>query len=231
MLRIEAQAYDPQTAHAITQFLVQNGEWFMNEMSHALARAQVEFLEKQVDQAQDQVLRASKNLLTFQNKKGLLSPTATVESIHAIISKLEEKRTELKTQLASLPINIDHNHPTKKTLQLSLSAVEHQIEQEQLRLASTKGSPLNSLMEQEQLLQLELKFKQDIYKASLVALEKGKMDAARAIKHVSILQKPIIPEYALRPRRIYGIIFTICFTLLILGISTFLKYIILDHVD
>ena len=231
VLRIQAQAYDPKMAYKIAKLLVQDGEKFMNEMSHALARVQVEFLDKQVGQAQAQVLNASKALLNFQNQKGLVSPKATVESIHAIISKLEGQRTELQTQLASLPHSLDKSHPTRTSLEQSILAVEYQITQEQKKLASTKGRPLNSLMEEEQLLQLDLNFKQDIYKTSLIALEKGKMDAARILKHISILQQPIVPEYAWQPRRIYGIIITLSITLLIIGITNLLKYIILDHVD
>ena len=231
VLRVSAQAYDAQTAQAITSMLVKEGERFMNEMSHALARAQVAFLDKQVSLAQAQVLQASKALLDFQNQKGLASPKATVESIHAIIAKLEGQRTELQTQLAALPRNLDRNHPTKKSLQQSLAAVERQIDQEQAKLASTSGKPLNSLVEEEELLQLELKFKQDLYKTSLVALEKGRMDAARAIKQVSVLQLPLLPEYAMQPRRIYGIVATLCITLLVIGVVNLLKAVILDHVD
>lgn len=231
VLRIKAQAYDPITAYNITQLLVKDGEHFMNEMSHALARVQVEFLDKQVDQAQDQVLQASKNLLNFQNQKGLLSPKATVETINSIISKLKEQSIELKTQLASLPYNLDYNHPTKHSLEKAISAIEHQIEQENKKLASTNEKSLNLLMEEEQLLQLELNFKQDIYKTSLIALEKGKMDVARALKHVSILQQPILPEYSCQPQRIYGIIATLLISILVLSILTLLKLIILDHVD
>ena len=231
VLRIQAQAYDPETAYKIAQLLVQDGEKFMNDMSHAIARVQVDFLNKQVSQAQEQVLKASTDLLNFQNQKGLVSPKATIESIHGIIAKLEGQRTELQTQLASLPQNLDINHPTKKSIEQSLLAVEHQITEEKLKLASTKGNPLNILMEKEQLLQLELKFKQDLYQTSLIALEKGKMDAARAIKHISILQHPIFPEYALQPKRVYCIILTVFMCLLILGILNLLKLIILDHVD
>lgn len=231
VLRISAQAYDAKTAQAVTSMLVKEGERFMNEMSHALARAQVAFLDKQVSLAQAQVLQASKALLDFQNQKGLASPKATVESIHAIIAKLEGQRTDLQTQLAALPRNLDRNHPTKKSLQQSLAAVERQIDQEQAKLASTSGKPLNSLVEEEELLQLELKFKQDLYKTSLVALEKGRMDAARAIKQVSVLQLPLLPEYAMQPRRIYGIAATLCITLLVIGIVNLLKAVILDHVD
>lgn len=231
VLRISAQAYDARTARAIADMLVKEGERFMNEMSHALARTQVEFLEKQVAQAQTQVLQASKTLLNFQNQKGLVSPKATIESIHTIIAKLEEQRTELQTQLASLPRNLDRNHPTRKSLQQSLAAVERQIVREQAKLASTSGKPLNSLMEEEQLLQLDLTFKQDLYKTSLVALEKGRMDAARALKQVSVLQAPGLAEYAWQPRRIYGVVATMCITLLVIGIVNLLKAVILDHVD
>lgn len=231
VLRISAQAYDASMAKAIASMLVSEGERFMNEMSHALARTQVEFLEKQVALAHAQVLQASKALLDFQNQKGLVSPKATVESIHTIIGKLEGQRTELQTQLASLPRNLDSNHPTRKTLQQSIAAVERQIAEEQAKLASTSGSSLNLLMEKEQLLQLDLTFKQDLYKTSLVALEKGRMDAARALKHVSVLQTPVLAEYAWQPRRIYGVVVTLCVTLLVLGIMNLLKAVILDHVD
>ncbi len=231
VLRIQAQAYNPDTAYKIAQLLVENGEKFMNKMSHDLAKVQVEFLDKQVIQAQNNVLQASKNLINFQNQKGLVSPKATIESIHLIITKLEEQRTDLQTQLASLPHNLAINHPTKKSLKQSLLAIEHQIEQEKLKLASTYGNTLNYLMEEEQLLNLDLKFKQDIYKTTLISLEKGKMDAARTLKKVSILQLPTLPEYPLQPKRIYGIIVTIFISLIIFGITNLLKNIILDHID
>ena len=231
VLRIRAQAYDAATAQAIAAMLVKEGERFMNEMSHALARAQVDFLDKQVALAQEHVLQASKILLDFQNQKGLASPKATAESIYAIIAKLEGQRTELQTQLASLPRNLDRNHPTRKSLQQSLEAVERQIAREHSKLASTSGKPLNSLVEEEQRLELDLRFKQDLYKASLVGLEKGRMDAARTLKQVSVLQKPVLPEYAWEPRRIYGVVATGCITLLVIGIINLLKAVILDHVD
>lgn len=231
VLRIDAQAYDAKTARAIAGMLVSEGERFMNNMSHELARAQLDFLNTQVAQAQEQVLAASKRLLDFQNQKGLASPRVTVESIHAIIAKLEEQRTEIQTQLASLPRSAGRDHPMRRTLQQQLSAVERQIERERAKVASTRGLPLNSLVEEEQRLQLELNFKQDLYKTALVSLEKGRMDAARAIKHVSVLQQPMLPEYPLEPRRIYGVVTTLCVTVLLMGMIHLLQSVILDHVD
>ncbi len=230
VLRIRVQAYDAATAQAITRMLVKEGERYMNEMSHALARAQVDFLSTQVASAHEQLLQASHTLLDFQNQKGLVSPKATVGSIHAIIAKLEEQRTELQTQLASLPRSLDRNHPTRKSLQQSLLAVERQIAQEHAKLASTSGVPLNSLVEEEQRLEMDLDFKKAVYKTALAGLEKGRMDAARTLKQVSVLQLPVLPEYAMEPRRIYGVVATLCITILVIGIVNLLKSVILDHV-
>lgn len=231
VLRISAQAYDAETAHAICAMLVQEGESYMNELSHSLARAQVEFLEKQVTSSYDNVLKASKILLNFQNKHKLLSPESTVASFYEIIGRLEGQRTELQTQLAALPRKLDKNHPTKKSLQQQIQAVEKQIVEENAKLASSTGHTLNNLVEEQKRLQLELTFATDIYKTALVGLEKGRMDAARTIKLVSVLQAPHIPQYPWQPRVVYNIIVTICVALMLSGILNLLKDVILDHVD
>ena len=109
--------------------------------------------------------------------------------------------------------------------------MERQIAQEHAKLASTSGKPLNTLVEEERRLEMELDFKKAVYQTALGGLEKGRMDAARMLKQVSVLQTPVLPEYAMEPRRIYGIVVTLCVTALLIGIMNLLKAVILDHVD
>ena len=80
-------------------------------------------------------------------------------------------------------------------------------------------------------MEMDLNFKTALYKTALAGLEKGRMDAARMLKQVSILQFPGLPEFAMEPRRIYGIIATLCITVLLVCIIALLKSVILDHVD
>ena len=231
VIRITSEAYSPEMATDITAGLVKEGERYMNEMTHALARAQVRFLETQVEAAQDRVKDAREELLAFQNRKGLISPTATIQSFRAIIAKLEEQRTRLQTQLASLPATLDKSHSTRKSLEQSLHAVQAQIDAENKKLASASGEALNALMGEETRLEEEVAMKQDVYKNALVCLEKGRMDAARTLKLVAVLQSPSHPEYAWQPRRIYGVTVTLILAVIALGIANMLRSIVLDHVD
>lgn len=231
VLRIRVQAYDPATAKAISSMLVQEGERYMNQIGHELAEVQVSFLMTQVDQAQRRLQKASAALLAFQNSKGLVSPQSTAESIGMIIGKLEEQRTQFQTQLASLPKNLQRDHPNILRIKQSIDALDRQIAQEMARLASPAGKMLNYTVEEFQRLEMEVGFAQDVYKAALGGLEKGRMDATRMLEKVSVLQTPTLPEYPMEPRRLYNTVVTLLFALLIAGILKLLESIVRDHVD
>jgi len=231
VLRIKAQAYDSATARAIADTLVREGERYMNQLGHELAQTQVNFLTTQVDLAQLRFQQASQRLLAFQNKKGLLSPQATAESLSVLVAKLEEQRAQLQTQLASLPKNLDRDHPNIVMLRQSLAAVDRQIGEEKAKLANPVGKTLNITMEEFQRLQMEVTFTQELYKTALTALEKGRIDATRMLEKVSVLQTPTLAEYPMEPRRIYNAVITLLFGLMLVGILKLLESIVLDHVD
>ena len=231
VLRIQVQAYEPEMAQAITQQLVQEGERYMNVLGHEMAQVQVNFLTTQVDQAQERFQRASQALLNYQNKSGLLSPQATAESINAIVAALEGQRAQLQTQLASLPKTLDRDHPNILMIKQSLRAVDEQIKQEKLKLATPKGGTLNTFVEEFYRLEMNVQFTQELYKSSLSALEKGRIDATRMLEKVSVLQSATLPEYPMEPRRFYNTLVTLLLALILAGILKLLKSIVLDHVD
>jgi capsular polysaccharide transport system permease protein len=231
VLRITAQAYDPKTAFAITSMMVREGEQYINQIGHQLAETQVLFLTTQVTLAQQRFQDASNALLAYQNKKGMVSAQTTVENISQIIANLESQRSEMQTRLASLPDALDRDHPTIVMLKQSIKAIEQQIRDEKNKLAAPSGKTLNYAIEEFQRLQMEVQFTKDIYQTALTGLEKGRMDATRMLKQVSILQSPSLPEYATEPRRIYNALVTLLVGVLLAGIVKLLEGIVRDHVD
>ena len=109
--------------------------------------------------------------------------------------------------------------------------MEKQIAQEQAKLASPSGFTLNRTVEEFQRLEMEAAFMQDLYKTALAALEKGRMEATRTIKKVSIVQAPTLPEYPLEPRRFYNTLVFILVAMLLAGVAHLLTAIVRDHKD
>ncbi|RQH10155.1 chain-length determining protein [Paraburkholderia dinghuensis] len=231
VLRIQVQAYDAKTAQAIVELMVKFGEAHMNEIGHRLAQSQVDFLSKQVTLAHDNLLETAQTLINFQNRKGLAAPASTADSLNALIDKLEAQKTDIDTQLASLPPGLNADQPTVVMLRKNRDALKQQIEQKRAELASPANRTLNYTVEEFQRLQMQVNFAQDLYKTALASLEQGRMDAARKLKMVSILQSPTMPVYPLEPRRFYNAFVTVLVALAFIGIVKLLESIILDHVD
>lgn len=233
VVRISAQAFDPETATKITTLLVQNGEDFMNKLSHKIADEQVLFLSQQVEISKNELLVANEQLLDFQNKRNMVSPTTEVENYQSLIANLEKQKSEILVKMDTLPANLGNNNHIKQSMLTNIKAIEEQISKlrEKITNANEKVSALNELADEERLLKMDVEFKKEIYSSTLSGLAKGKLSAARLIKNVGILQSPSKPQYAVKPERLYSIAATIVVMLLVLGMLQLLKAVILDHVD
>ena len=231
ILYISAQAYDPATAQAIVSTLVVEGERFMNRLAHSLAEEQVRFLEGQVSQMKDQALKARQAVLVYQNREGLISPQATAESLAATLAQLEAKRIELDAQRSALQSFLVSGHPSIVQLDQQIAAIVSQIESEKAKLAAPSGNALNRSVEEFQRLEFEAAFAQEVYKTALSALERGRVEAARTIKKVAVLQTPTLPEYAEQPRRIYNAAAFALVAFLLAGIAHLIAAIIREHKD
>jgi len=231
VLIIKAQAYDSKMAHDIVASMVEEGEQHMNAMVHSLAQEQVSFLEKHVGDMSVRAMQARQEVLKFQNRKGMASPQSTAENLVVIINQLEAQLTELKMRRAALLGYLMPESANIMELNQQIAATKKQMEHEKGRLISPKGKKLNNTVEEYQRIQMNAEFLQDIYKTSLVALEKGHIEASRTLKKVTMLQTPTLPQYPLEPRRLYNIIVFILITLLIAGIIHLFAAIIRDHKD
>ncbi|MEZ5656094.1 MAG: hypothetical protein R3E04_09445 [Sphingobium sp.] len=231
VLVIKAQGFDPQTAQAITNVLVREGETFMNQMAHALAESQVKFLEKEVAILWPRAMKARQAVLRYQNINGLASPEAATQAITEIVAGLEAQRTELQTKMSALQAYLVPDHPNIVEIQQQIDAINQQIDEENAKVAAPGGNTLNRKVEEFQRLEMEAKFAEDIYKTALVALEKGRVEGTRTVKKMSIVQAPTLPEYSEKPARLYQTILFTIVAMLVAGIAHLLMAIVKDHRD
>src|SRR5262245_4443522 len=95
VLVIRTEAFSPEKARAITNMLMDEGGRYMNMVARRLSQEQVSFLETQVGQISERVMRARQAVLAYQNERNLVSPQGTAERVFAIISQLEGQITTL----------------------------------------------------------------------------------------------------------------------------------------
>jgi capsular polysaccharide transport system permease protein len=231
VLVIKAQGYDPETAHAITAMLVEEGERYMNSLGQRMAGEQVAYLEQQVAKLNERFIQDRSLVMGLQNRKGMVSPQSTAENIAGIIGRLEAQLAELQTRQNAMQEYMMPDSPGIAELNMQIAAVEKQIAREKARLVSPSGQALNKTVEEYQRLQMTAELSTAVYKTALTALEQGRIEATRKLMQVFVLQSPTKPQYPLEPKRIYHIVLDILIISMIAGIWNLLAAIIRDHKD
>ncbi|MDP5130898.1 MAG: hypothetical protein NWQ54_08430 [Paraglaciecola sp.] len=231
VLRIRVQAYSPDMAKAIAQTLLDEGERHMNEMGQRLAAEQVAFIEQQVQKLETRLFSVREELLAFQNKEGLVSPTGTVQSIFAVVSQLQGQLALLEARKKSASSFQSVTSPEVVRLNSEINALKMQIDIEKDKLAASSGDSLNRVSAEYQTLELRAKFALELYSNSLMALESTRVEAARKLKQVSVLQYPTQAEFSTEPRRSYNIMVFMFFAIFTAAIAHLARAIIRDHRD
>ena len=231
VLRVRVQAFDPDTAQSIAQMMLAEGERHMNNMGKRLAEEQVRFLEAQVYQLEARLDETIAELIQYQNESGLVSPQGTVESISAVVAGLESQLATLSARRSAMLSFQSPRSPEVLRIDSEIKAVNEQIIRERSRMAQSSGDALNVLTSEYQALELKMQFARESYSAALMALENTRIEAARKLKQVSILQSPTLPEYATEPRRVYNITVFALVSLFLALIAHMLVLIIKDHRD
>lgn len=231
LLIIKAEAFEPKLALAIVNAMVREGERFMNELTHTIVRDQVGFLEGDVEKILQRLASARTAIVDFQNQNGLVSPQAAIENSTAAIAGLNSRRIQLETEMNTMASYLDRSHPDLFRIRRELDAIDQQLLKERATLASSTGPTLNRLTEQQSQLELNAQFLQDLYKTAISALERGRVEAARKVKTMSVVQAPTLPEYPMAPAVLYNVIASLIVIMVFMMISLLSLGIIKDQLD
>ena len=231
VLVVSSSAYTAEMAYNITSMLLALGESHMNKMGQRLANEQFEFIQKQVDELALKLEQAQQDVLNYQNEYGLISPTDSTESLFTITAQLNAELIKLTAEKNALMSVMSSNSPEIKRLKNSIAALQAQIDSEKAKMTGSSGSALNRVSAEYNALLLKAQFAQEIYSNALATLEATRVEAARKLKQVSILQSPSMPEYPTDPDRIYSITVSLIVILLMAILSGLMVAVIKDHKD
>lgn len=227
---LAVQGFESGYAQKLANAIAVHAEEFVNEGGQSLARQQVEFVQKEVDSAYARLQKASKELIRYQNEKGLLSPEVESAAISQVIAALQSELAQRRTELKALLAYLSPAAPDVLSLQKRISALERQIVQERAKQVRGAGSAaLNDLLIAYKEREMEVEIARDIYEGGLKSLEAAKVDASRKMKHLLMVSAPTLPETSTEPRRLYGWITAVVLLNLAYVIGSLIISTIRDH--
>ncbi|CAP42639.1 ABC transporter permease [Bordetella petrii] len=232
LLSLSVEAFDPEFAQQTLDIMLQESERFVNELSHRMAREQMNFAKSELANARRAYEERREALLTFQSANSLLDAEAAAKARAEVISELEASLTKERTTLKGLLATLDSNTPQVRQQRNRIQAMEQQLAAETRRLVSQQGGDkLNVVASQYRNLTIDAAIAEEAYKFAVSSVETARIEASKKLRSLVTVVSPNLPDKAIYPDRIYNLITLFIAFLLLYGIARFVIAAVEDHRD
>lgn len=210
LIVLTAKTFDSALSHKALTRILEKAEEYLNHAAAEVVTEQLEYLKEQVHKSADDLERARMELVAFQDRNKLLTPQDAARPVLGAIGRLEG---ELVTKRAELQSALAYLHPDSAEavkLKSQIKALQSQIGMEKERLAGTgNGERISSSAAAFERRKMRVEFAADVYKASIMALEKVQFEAAKKSRTVVMVQPPTLPEDPSYPKPLKHVLLTL----------------------
>jgi len=232
LLTVAVQAFSPEFAEASLNAILNESERFVNELSHRMAREEMDFARQELAKAREEYELRQDALLDFQGSSNLLDAEAAARARAGVIAELEAQLTKERATLKGLETTLRADTPQVRQQRNRIRALEQQLAVENRRLvAQQDGDRLNVVASRYRSLTIDAAIAEEAYKYAVSAVETTRIEASKKLRSLVTVVSPNTPVLALYPERIYNLITLLIGLLLFYGIARFVIATIEDHRD
>lgn len=228
---LKTEAYTPDEAIAINEFLIQSSEEYVNELSTRLKGDATTKSIEEAEIAKERLRKVSLEMSKFLEDSGKITFEESIASQASLISGLEAELAQKQTELSAKTAYLRPDSNSLIVLKGEIQALQSQIRKQQssLERGSSSKRTTEELAAYNKLL-LEKKFAEEAYAAAQATLEKTRIDASTQQRYLIRITEPTLADEATEPNVLVSIltIFFIAFfiwAILSLAIATIKEHI------
>jgi capsular polysaccharide transport system permease protein len=224
---LTTSVFDPHQAAQINQLLLKEAERMVNVLNERGRNDLIRFAEKEVQASEEKAKAAALAVSNYRNSQSVVDPERQTQIHFEQISRLHEELIKTKSQLTQLnTFAPDSPHPP--ALKLRINTLEKEIAQETQKITGGENSLASKAAEYERLA-LEREFADRQLASALASLEEARNEAQRQQLYLETIAKPNLPDEAIFPKRLRGIITTAILGLVAWGILSMLIAGVKEH--
>lgn len=202
---ISVEDKDPELAKRIADYYID----LLNEQNTRIvsrdARGYREFIEKRYEQALSDAETLKEEVVSFQKKYGVFELPEQVKQYFSLIGSLTAKQLEAEIKLQMLAQTVSTSSSLYKSTNIEYKAINKMLQD-----VYTDSDSANILLNFNDLseigtnyyeLTLKAEIQAEIQKFLLPIYEQAKMEEAKSLPLVSVIDEPIVPIIKSYPRR------------------------------
>jgi capsular polysaccharide transport system permease protein len=213
---LTVRAYSADDAYSINRHLIDISEQLVNNLNERGRYDMIRFAEKEVVDAEKRDKEAALALSAYQNLVGVIDPTQQSTMQLQQVAKLQDELISAKTQLEHLQ-TFTKSNPQIPAVKKRVQTLEEEIRKETEKIVGGSKSLVNKAAEYQRLI-MEKEFADKQVGSAMASLEQARNEAVRKQLYLELIVQPNMPDVALEPRRIRGVIATLILGLISWGV-------------
>ncbi|MDU9006554.1 sugar transporter [Sedimentitalea todarodis] len=235
LIEVQALAYDPQTAQAITRAIVNQSQDRINALNNQAREDAMGYARADLDQSVARLKDAREALTRFRTRTKIVDPEADIQGRMGVMNNLQQQLAEALIEYDLLRGTTSNTDPRLTKAQQRIDVIRERITIERQTFTSDNtdtgavGEDYPTLIAEFESLTVDREYAEQTYRAALTALELARADAARQSRYLATYIRPTLatePEY---PQRALLTALAALFLLLIWSIGALIFYSIRDR--
>lgn len=226
---VEVRAYNPKDAHAFNAFLLGKAESLVNSLNTRAQSDMLKLARAEVETAQAKVTETALALARFRNRSGVVDPQQQFAVQLQMVSKLQDELISTRIRLVQLR-KVAPDNSQISVLEDGARSLQSQIDEETAKIVGGDRSLAGSTAEYQRVL-LDNQFAEKQLAAAMTAFEEARSEAMRKQAYVERIVDPSLPDQALEPRRLRGVLTTLALGLVAWGVISMLLAGVREHRD
>lgn len=227
---LTTRAFTAKDAHGMNQRLLEHSEALINQLNERGRQDMIRFATSEVEEAQKKAASAALALARYRNDKGVINPEAQSAIPLQQVAKLKDELIATKAQIMQLEKLVKDN-PQIPVLRQRAGLLAAEIEAETARVAGEGDKSLAGKAAGFQRLALEKEFADRMLASAMSTLEQARNEAQRKQLYLERIVQPSLPDQAMEPRRLRGIVAVFVLGLVVWGVLAMLIAGIKEHQD
>ncbi|MBY6045924.1 sugar transporter [Phaeobacter italicus] len=235
LIEVQALAFDPDTAQAITQAVVRESQIRINALNEQARADAMRYAQADLDEALERLKAARLALTQFRTRTRIVDPEADIQGRMGVMNNLQQQLAEALIQYDLLRGTVGENDVRLKQAQQQIDVIRDRINIERQTFTSNNtdtggvGEDYPSLIAEFERLTVDREYAEESYRAALTALEVARDDAARQSRYLATYINPTRASEAEYPRRSVLAALAGLFLLLAWSIMALIYYSIRDR--
>lgn len=226
---LTVRAFRPKDAQAMNARLLERAEALVNQLNERGSEDLVKYAEREAEEARAAASKAALDLAAYRNRAGVIDPERQATVQLQMISKLQDELIGARMQVLQLSA-VSPQNPQIPLLRVRVAGLEKEISN-QIGMVAGDQNSLSEAAAEYQRLQVQREFADQQLALSLAALQDARNEARRQRAYVERVAQPSLPDAALEPRRIRGMLSVLIVGLLTWGVFSMLLAGVREHRD